>query len=205
MAGRAALSEEFAADLRVAASGGPRPGANLLFYAIVLFFGAALFWSARATVDEVTVGQGRAIPTSQIQVVQNLEGGILLAILVAEGDIVEPGQILLRDDDTGFAATYRENRARYLSLLAVIARLEADAAGRAPTWPDALAEEPELRAAELALFEARRRELDSSIAVLQRQEEQRRQELLELDHRISGLDGSLTLAREELAIMAPMV
>ena len=90
-------------------------------------------------------------------------------------------------------------------MLAVIARLEAEAQGRDPARPEALADEPDLWAGELALYAARRAELTSSIEVLARQEEQRRQELLELDHRITGLDGSLALAREELAIMTPMV
>ena len=98
MAGYKALSREFAADMKAAVSTGPRKSATLLLYTIVLFFVGAVVWADWATVDEVTIGEGTVIPTRQVQVVQNLEGGILAEILVAEGDLVEAGQVLLRID-----------------------------------------------------------------------------------------------------------
>ena len=79
----------------------------------MLAFIAAITWASRAPLDEVTIGTGRVIPSSQIQVVQNLEGGILSEILIREGEIVKEGQTLLRIDDTGAASTFRETaRAR---------------------------------------------------------------------------------------------
>ena len=152
------------------------------------------------------MGEGRVIPTSQVQVVQNLEGGILAEVLVAEGDVVDSGQVLLRIDNVGAAATLRENQGRILALLATVARLDAEASlAGAISFPESLADQAELRDSELALFAARREELQSSIEVLLRQEEQRRQELLELERRIEGYENSLALASEELKIMTPMV
>lgn len=200
-----ALSAEFAADLKAAAARGPRKAATLLLVAMAAFVVVAIVWAGRASVDEVAVGAGRVIPTSQVQVVQNLEGGILSALMIAEGDVVEAGQVLLRIDDTTFASSFRENRARYFGFLASVARLEAEVDGKPVAFPAELAEEREVVASERALLDARRAELDASLDVLRRQEEQRKQELLELQRRITGTDQRLALARQELAIMTPMV
>ena len=196
---------EFSADLKTASRRGPRGSANLLFFTIAAFFIAAIVWASRATIDEVTTGQGRVIPSGQVQVVQNLEGGLVSEILVREGDIVQPNQILVRIDDTGFASSYRENRARYLALLATMARLTAEAEGGTPSFPAELDERPETVADEKALFAARRSELESGLAVLHRQVDQRKQELLELENRIGKIGKSLALAVQELDIIKPMV
>ncbi|MEO1018482.1 MAG: HlyD family type I secretion periplasmic adaptor subunit, partial [Pseudomonadota bacterium] len=75
-----------------------RPGVlgHLLLFTIVLFFGVMVTWASWATLEEVTRGDGRVIPSRRVQVVQNLEGGIVEEILVRDGDIVEDGQILMR-------------------------------------------------------------------------------------------------------------
>lgn len=200
-----ALSAEFSGDLKAAAAYGPRKAATFLLLAMVAFVVAAIVWAGRARVDEVAVGAGRVIPTSQVQVVQNLEGGIVSALMIAEGDLVEAGQVLSRIDDTTFASSFRENRARYLGFLASVARLEAEVEGKPVMFPADLAEEREVVANERALLDARRAELDASLDVSRRQEEQRRQDLLELQRRITGTDQRLALARQELAIMTPMV
>ena len=190
----------FVADLKSATTRGPTAWANTLFYAIVLFFVVSISWMYWATLDEVTSGLGRVIPPSQTQVVQNLKGGILAEILVAEGTLVEPGQVLLRIDDTSFASSLRENRGRYVALLAKTVRLAAEVKGADPTFPAELDSHPMIVANETALHRARRSELQSAIAVLRRQEDQRRQEMIELKSRVGKLSESLALAREELAM-----
>ena len=87
---------DFAAEVTAARIQGPRAVAILLLFGVVLFFVAAIAWAWWAEIDEVTRGQGTVIPSSQVQVIQNLEGGILKKILVREGEMVEAGQILLR-------------------------------------------------------------------------------------------------------------
>ena len=209
MAKYKALSQEFAADMKAAVSTGPRKTATLLLYTIALFFVVAVVWASRATVDEVTISMGTVIPTQQVQVVQNLEGGILAEILAAEGDLVEAGQVLLRIDDTSFASTFAENQARYWGLLAALARLQAEANGTAMVVPQELAqgaaETQDVVAAERALMAARKTELDATLDVLRDQADQRRLEIVELEQRIVGLGESLALAHEERDIMAPMV
>jgi adhesin transport system membrane fusion protein len=183
----------------------PRGFAHLLLAVIALFLVLFFAWASWATLDEVTRGEGRVIPSSQVQVVQNLEGGIVSAILVREGEIVEGGQVLLRIDNIRAASDLRENRKRYLALLGALARLraEVDATGLAFA-PQVLAEAGEVVREEGALFDARRQALQLELAILHSQAEQRQQELAELQRRLVQLENSYGLALEELKITEPL-
>ena len=66
---------------------------------------AFLTWAYFYELEEVTRGLGRVIPSSQVQVVQSLEGGIVRSIDVVEGDTVEAGDVLMQLDDTGFSGS----------------------------------------------------------------------------------------------------
>ena len=202
---RADRDLDFAADLKVVAGQGPRPAAHLMLWTVAALVAIGVIWADHAPLDEVTVGVGRVIPSSQTQIVQNLEGGILAEILVREGEIVKPGQVMLRIDDTTAASAYRENRIRHLALLAKSARLAAEVEGGTPRFPDELKETPQFVAEERTLYAARQSELRSALDVFARQEEQRRQELIELDNKVKHLDSRLKLAREEHEIIEPMV
>jgi adhesin transport system membrane fusion protein len=206
MAGERYEDLEFMSDVRAAVLSGPRLSANILLLSIVAFFLGAGFWASQAQLDEVTTGGGRVIPSSELQVVQNLEGGIIAGIQVNEGDVVEPGQVLMTIDDTQAASKYREDRSRVLSLTAQMARLEAEAAGEEPTFPDeVVAERPDLVESEMALYNARQAEVDASVQTLRAQASQRQQELVELQSKIEQLRGSLQLADQELSILKPLV
>ena len=84
--------------------------AKILLWIIAVFFCIAIAWASWAEIDKVTVGQGKVIPSSQLQVVQNLEGGLVKEMLVREGDQVKKGQQLLLIDDTRFRSDFRERK-----------------------------------------------------------------------------------------------
>jgi membrane fusion protein, adhesin transport system len=184
----------------------PRIFAHILLLVIASFFGIAFAWASWASLDEVTRGDGRVIPSSQVQVVQNLEGGIVAAMLVREGEIVERGQVLLRIDNVRAASDYRESRKRYLALLGSLARLRAEVTGsdQLAFADEVLSEAAEVVSNESALFQARKVALRNEVSVLESQVEQRDQELAELRHRLAQLERSLALAREELAMTEPL-
>ena len=50
---------------------------RLTIWAIIGFFVFLMLWANFAVIDEVTKGDGKAIPSSKIQKIQNLEGGIV--------------------------------------------------------------------------------------------------------------------------------
>ena len=170
---RGAPDTDFMRGLRAAMVQPPRLSANLLLLAIVALFAWAIWWASQASLDVVTTGIGKVIPSGDIQVVQNLEGGIVRAILVREGQAVEKGQPLMQIDDTQFRSTYQEDRTQYLGRLAVASRLRAEVTDTALKFPrEVLAERPQLVASETSLMQARSRELESGLSVLARQRDQ---------------------------------
>jgi len=179
---------------------------SFLFLAIVSFFVVMLVWADFAVLDEVTVGQGKVIPSSQLQVVQNLEGGIVKEILITEGQIVEKGEVLIRIDDTGFASSMGENQARQDALAASIARLTAESLDKPLTFDAGLVERsPDQVRSEQDLYRLRKHELETQLEVLQQQVNQRRQELAELKSRLGQVSRSYELAAEELRLTRPLI
>ncbi|ABI57508.1 HlyD family type I secretion periplasmic adaptor subunit [Alkalilimnicola ehrlichii MLHE-1] len=126
-----------------------------------LFVGAFVVWAYWAELAEVSSGQATVVPSRGTQVIQSLEGGILQELLVAEGEMVEPGQPLARLDPTRTQADMDEVIARYQGALARKARLEAELAGEGEIrFPEELDLASEVVAAERTLFEARRAHLE---------------------------------------------
>jgi adhesin transport system membrane fusion protein len=178
----------------------------LLIMGVALFLVVGVLWANWAILDEVTTGQGRVIPSSQIQVVQNLEGGIVREIRVREGDIVKKGQVLLQIENTAFVASYGELRGKHLGLTAAVARLTSEAHQTPLAFPPVLlAEGPKIAARERSLYMARQGELKAQIAVFEQQGMQRKQELTELQSRQSHLAKTVSLINEELRITKPLV
>jgi adhesin transport system membrane fusion protein len=197
------------ADLVIGRAGAdlhaPRGFAHLLLLVVVAFLVTALAWASWARLDEVTRGEGKVIPSSQVQVVQNLEGGIVAEILVREGAVVERGQVLVRIDDVLAASHLRESRTRYLALLGALGRLRAEVEETAIAFaPEVLAEAPQVAQDERALYHARKEALQSELEVLRSQATQREQELSELKTGLGQLERSLALAAEELEITEPL-
>lgn len=183
----------------------PRRFAHLLLFTIILFFALFIAWASFAKLDEVTRGEGRVIPSSQVQVVQNLEGGIVADIHVRESQIVEAGEILLRIDNVKAASDLRGARQRYLALLGAIARLQAELEERGIDFPpEVLTEARRVAIDETALFNARQAALQSELEILRHQASQRDQEVAELKNRLTQLERSATLAADELSITEPL-
>lgn len=133
----------------------PRRSAYIILWLAVLFLVVALTWANFAVLDEVTTGQGKVIPSKQIQLIQNLEGGIVKEILVQEGDIVEEGQVLVVLDSTRFSANFEEAKQKMIALEFEVARLTAQTQRIPFVVNDELkASHPNLAAAEEALYES---------------------------------------------------
>jgi len=195
------MSEVSAATLESA----HRAGHSLLILSLA-FFIVAIWWAHETKLDEVTKGQGKVVPSSKIQVIQNLEGGILSEVLVTEGQTVEKGQILLKIDDTRFSSSFREAKQKYYELLARSARLQAESNGDKFLIPQkVIAFNSRLATNEKALYLSRQRELNSSIQVLKQQVIQRQQELVEQKAKQGQLQRSYDLSNKELTMSEPLV
>ncbi len=181
-----------------------------IIYVLGGFFAIFLIWSYFATIDEVSRGEGRVVPSSKTQVVQSLEGGIAKEIYIRQGQPVRKGQSLMLLDDTGFSASMGELNAKKNSLRAQIIRLElevnADAPATAlPTFPDDLLKEAaEVADNEIKLFRARRTNHENQSAILSERLRQRQIELTELRANLQRVDDSLAIAKREFDIKAPL-
>jgi len=130
---------------------------------VVLMLVTLLAWAYFATLDEVSTGDGRVVPTTREQVIQSLEGGIVATLLVREDQMVEPGQILAQLDPTKSASDVEESAAKYRAALAASTRLEAEVTGRTLTFPASLNAYAALVANETELYSARRTALEESL------------------------------------------
>lgn len=162
----------FANDVRAAIELKTPRTSRLLLIATLAMLICGFVWSAFASLDEVKRGNGRVVPSRQMQVVQTLEGGIVQEILVNEGTIVQKNQILVRIDDTNFAAQFGEVKERQGAMAARVLRLEAEAHGaKTVDFPPELVRTASAAVeAEKSVFEARARKLAQDIDVLRQQE-----------------------------------
>ena len=198
---------DFMPDVDAATRHRGRRFAYILTVISIVFFAVMGIWAHYAVLEEVTRGEGSIIPSSKTQVIQNLEGGILSEILVREGDIVEAGDVVVRIENTIATANLEDARAQYLSLQATEARLVAELDELEEiAFPDSVkAEAPIVAADQQRLFNARKRQLEAQVSVLESQARQRKQEVAEMGSRRRQLEQSLRLAREEQAITRPLV
>ena len=165
-----------------------------------------LIWAAFAPIDEVTRGQARVVPTSQVQIVQSVDGGVVEEILVHEGQIVEAGQLLVRVDPTRFVSNLQESRVGELALQAKVLRLEALTRGTAFNPPAKLRQDaPDVVAQEQRLYDSRLAEINAQISIAQNQLAQRQQELNEVRARLDQANRGLELITKEVNATRPMV
>jgi adhesin transport system membrane fusion protein len=180
--------------------------ARALLRLAVLFLLLLVLWAAYAELDEVTRGDGKVVPTSQVQVIQSVDGGIVEELPVREGQLVEAGQLLLRVDSTRFLSTMLESRASLLALQAKALRLQALTQGGSFTPPpELLRDAPDIVAQEMRLYRSRREEISAQVSISQNQLMQRQQELNEVRARKEQAERGLELMLKELNATKPMV
>lgn len=130
---------------------------STVIWAIGAVFLVFLTWAAFAWVDEIVRAQGTVVSSSRPQIIQNLEGGILAELSVAEGDTVEPGQVLGRLQGTQYQTAVDDFSDQIAALEIRKLRIEAEMRGESRFMvPRDLAERvPDIVASEATLLKAR--------------------------------------------------
>ena len=177
-----------------------------LLYAIALSVVVMIVWATFAEVDIVTRGQGKVIPSRQVQILGSQDGGVITEILVREGDLVQQGELLLKLDQTRSQSSLGENMAERSGLIVRAARLRAMVDGQ-PFEPSQvmLTETADIVYQEQQLYDSRLEELEVQKGIARQQLKQRREELRELGVRRGQLGRELELATEELSRTTPMI
>ncbi|MDP4574186.1 HlyD family type I secretion periplasmic adaptor subunit [Qipengyuania sp. G39] len=184
----------------------PRRVSRWLFWAIVVFFVVFLIWAALAEIDRTVRGQGRVISSNELQIVSSLEGGVLEEIFVTTGQQVEALDPVLRLDPTETGSNLGSTSATAGALEMKVARLEAELAGRAPSFPAPADEEAaRQRSIESALYASRQANLQSSLAGARAQLARARQQVTEAERQSDSLASQAQAARAEADLLRPLV
>ncbi|MCL1140944.1 HlyD family type I secretion periplasmic adaptor subunit [Shewanella pneumatophori] len=196
---------------------------RLTIWALSALVVTFLLWAYFAELDQVTTGMGKVIPSSQVQVIQSLDGGILQEMYVQEGLIVTKGQPLVRIDATRFQSDFAQQEQEVNSLLANVIRLKTELnsitiSGISNDWREQVKISPQT-----LIFPATLEETDSELTRRQREEyvgrldnlsnqleiqarqiQQRNQEIQELASKIKTLTTSYQLVSRELELTRPL-
>jgi adhesin transport system membrane fusion protein len=197
---------EFMSDVDAALYRRGHRWAYVLSLTICLLLGAFLLWTHYAVLDEVTRGMGQVIPSQRVQIIQNLEGGILEEIMVRENQIVQKGDVLVRISNEMARSSLEDVASQALEHQAAIARLEAEAGGTEPEFSEELKQKaPDAVRDQMAIYRARKAQLDHELAVLRSQYSQRVQEAREMTIRRNQAAQDLKLAQEQMEIARPLM
>lgn len=180
--------------------------ARVLLRSIGVVFAVFILWAAVAQLDEVTRGDGKVIPSRQLQVLQSIDGGLVSEILVREGEVVQANQLLIKIDETRFASSVKENQAQASGLMAKAARLKALSDGKpfVPP-PEVVKDDPDVVAQERQLYEAKRDEMNAAVSIARQQLAQRQQELNEAQARRAQASQGFDLTSRELTVTKPLI
>lgn len=180
--------------------------AKVLLYSMVCVFAILLIWAALAPLDEIARGEGKVVPSQQLQTIQSLDGGLVTDILVKEGDVINAGQTILKVDATRVSANLAETTSQYLALSAEVARLNALIQERIPQFPSELAAAaPDRLKHEMYLYETSKAELDELLAMQSQQQQQKQQELNEALAALAQYQQTLKLTQQELSVTRPLL
>lgn len=113
----------------------PRRATTIFLWTIAGFFALFIIWAALTKIDRTVRGAGRVIADSQLQVVSNLEGGVLKQISVKTGQRVAAGQILVQLDPVATGSDLGSGEASVIALSLKAARLTAEVLGTEPRYP----------------------------------------------------------------------
>ncbi len=106
---------------------------RMTLYIIAVTFVGLLLWAGFAKVDEITRGEGKVIPSQQMQVIQSVDGGVVEKVYVQEGEHVKKGDLLIRIDPTRFTSNLNEINAKIFALQTKTRRLRAQVSGSSYT------------------------------------------------------------------------
>jgi adhesin transport system membrane fusion protein len=169
---------------------------------VVLFF----LWAALTHVDELVKGDAKVVTSSQLQVMQSLDGGVVKSINVKEGDAVKAGQALLEIDPIRFDSSLNENKAQDVALAAKAERLNAFIEGRSFHYPEKIsASEKAVYDQESLYLSTVRSDMQNQVLIARQELSQKNQELVELKAKRDQSEMLKDSANHELTLTRPLL
>ena len=178
---------------------------RMVLYFWVVALALFVVWAALAEVDEIARGNGQVVSSAHNKMIQHLEGGIVEAILVKEGQSVKKDQPLLKIKNEKSTSSFNSNEMGTYALQAKLMRLKAEGSGSPFSSVGASGAMTSYVQNELSLYRANASNLNAKISGLQEKLSQNRQELSEARSRKDHLKESLGMINEEVRMTGPMV
>lgn len=201
-------SNDWTADANHAMEGQTTIRARGLLYGIGLTLILLIVWSAFAEIDEVTRGEGKIIPSKQLQIVQSMDGGVIEELFIEEGAVVKQNDVLVRIDPTRFVANFQEGNVKAFSLQAKVHRLQAQIENKVLKQDydiELTAEQEQVLKLERNYYQASLKELDERLSGAKDQIAQRRQELSEVKARTQAAEQAYRMSTDELEATRPLL
>ncbi|MCL1068947.1 HlyD family type I secretion periplasmic adaptor subunit [Shewanella olleyana] len=198
-------------------------GHSLIIWSLAAMVVCFFIWSYFSELDQVTSGMGKVIPSSQIQLIDSLDGGVLQEIYIQEGMIVTKDQPLVKIDDIRFRSDFAQQEQEVYSLQTNVIRMRAELdsiviSDMSSNWreqvkitkkplvfsDDIIQQEPALVKNQQEEYAGRLDNLSNQLEILVRQIQQRQQETEELSSKITTLTKSFQLISRELELTKPL-
>ena len=187
-------------------AGKQQNGSSILLLSIVTLLAIIMLWASVTELDNVVRGSGKTVSEAQNQLVQSSEPGVIRSRYANEGDFVRKGDLLFDIDPVDAKTQLDQIQKRYASLQIKAIRLRAEVDDASPSFPEALIEAaPTAISTELALFQARRADLNSKSAILEQRRLQKLNEIQELKIQFETSQNGLKLLRREIETLEPLV
>ena len=159
-------------------------GSRWVLWAVFVALSSFFIWANFSEIDQITRAQGSVIPSSNVQLIQSKNGGVLKQLPVSVGDIVDQGQIVAQFEETTAEADYQEAKAQVAALSAAMSRLTAELFGASPEFSELANEFPHFVRSQKLLFDRRQSAKGDEI---------------------KNLDAILALVREEIEMNEPLL
>ncbi len=198
---------EFMSSLSQAALEKPTARSQWLVWVILFVVIWLITWANYAELDKIVRGEGKVVPSTKIQVIQNLEGGIVEEIFVRTGDHVTKNQILMKLNNIQFSSSYDESEVKEAQLTARAQRLKAEAFNK-PFKPHEISQDSRIQSLydrEHHLYKARARQHKTNDTIIVEQIEQKKLELREAQNQLVQLKRTLQLLQQEIDLTEPLV
>lgn len=144
------------------------PASSAFLYLAILLTVVAITWASTSKVDEVTQAEARVITSNRDQVVNSMEGGLLAAMLVSEGDVVIKGQAIVQLEPTRFESQYEEGKSKQLALKAALSRARSEALNQPLSFPPEVVSNRAIVDNETRTYQAKKKLMDESVAALRK-------------------------------------
>lgn len=178
----------------------------------ILLFGFLGLWAVLAPIASAAIAPGKIILSGNKKTIQHLEGGVVEAIYVREGQTVKAGEPLIRLNETAARARLDLYRKQFVSVQATVARLlaERDNLPEITFPPEIIKQQNNPDVADIIdsqsrLFKSRRDAIRSQENIILQKKAQYSNEIKGLEAQIAAATSQINFLQEEIGAVRTLL